>query len=241
MARYTIDGIKYPSVTTVLGLLGKGDALIQWAVNVSLEAKDKLGWKKYRDNTADIGSELHRLIETYINILLKDEEPIVKLLLKDASDNLKQMFYQFLVWENKNVTKYFESEKSIVHKDYCYAGTCDFVYLNKDNEVCMVDIKTSNAIYPEHKTQVNAYMIARNSMQGNYNILFNVKNKEWEKDIFYPAFSIKKAEILLIARDDFYLKHEDCTDVYKTQAFLYLLSYYYTIAKRRMNNKRCRK
>ena len=82
--------IQYPSPTGILGLLSKGDAIPMWSANKTVEyIKEKcpnyteknnyivddkdlnearFNWKNTRTQTADLGSELHRIIEKFINI-----------------------------------------------------------------------------------------------------------------------------------------------------------------------------
>jgi hypothetical protein len=78
---YKINEVEWPSVTTVLSLLDKGEALLQWAVNQALlyirenvltedfETCMRLAqfnWRETREVAADIGKEIHALIKLYI-------------------------------------------------------------------------------------------------------------------------------------------------------------------------------
>lgn len=245
MSRYKINGIEYTSPTQVLGLLSTGDALIYWAVNLALKHNDKNAWKTKRDQTADVGSELHNLIETYINIQLKHKNnaDTIKILLKDSNYNLKQMFYQFYNWQKKNVKEFLESESQVLHELLCYAGTVDFIYKDFDNNICLIDLKTSNAIYDKAKFQISAYKEARESMQSKkYVINGNNNGREYQKILLNTPRKIDKIGILKISRDFFDLEYIDYTKnhVLQFEAFLGLLKYYYCSAKRRLNNHRAK-
>jgi hypothetical protein len=267
------DYITYPSPTSILGMLSKGDALIQWAVNQAVEYikidykkyitenknelyidifnldkllnESKIAWKQTRDNTADIGSELHKLVETFINIIIKygfNYETAQFLEHIEKKDyKLKQMFYQFYNWQMENVKQYIVSEQYVCHNELCYAGTLDFIYKGFDNKIYCVDLKTSNGVYPEHEIQVVAYKTARESMFGKYDKLSVVKNNSWNDLIEYDNIIIDKCVILHIPQKDFYLDFKIIDDIgNKQKSFEALLSFYYISKKRRLNNFRAK-
>lgn len=260
--------IQYTSPTVILGQLSKGDALIQWSADMAVNyikdtseyrTKDdqeafivygrtvfsnaQYAWKKKRDNTADIGSELHALVETYINLRLnRDIDKVNEFMdhVKTLDINLKNMFYQFIVWQRKNVKRFIESEKQVVHTELCYAGTLDFTYEGFDNKIYCVDLKTSNAIYKEHEIQIVSYKYARESMTGSY-IIKSTFGDEYDKTIKSDSLKIDKCAILNISRDFFTLVFKIVRDEeYKQKSFEALLSHFYISAKRRLNNKRAK-
>ena len=84
---YLAPYLEYPSVTTVLGIYSESnEGLLNWAVGCAAEytlqkiveygtekitdiiQKSKTEWKTIRDHTANIGSNLHAVVEKYINI-----------------------------------------------------------------------------------------------------------------------------------------------------------------------------
>ena len=91
--------IEYTSPSIILGQLSKGDAIPQWSANQTTEYiknnssidmvnsyqkgcyvlnpnilnEARFAWKNRRTQTADIGTELHRLIETWINYKFEKE------------------------------------------------------------------------------------------------------------------------------------------------------------------------
>jgi hypothetical protein len=283
MARYTIkqvnekDFVEYTSPSVVLGQLSKGDMLVQWSADMTadyiksystwiIESKNitsvaidniiqdaRYAWKNKRDNTADIGSELHALIETYINLRIKNTN-IDDFLnhIKRKTGNIKIMFYQFMIWEKKNVKRFIESEKTVVHTNLCYAGTLDFCYEGFDDKVYCVDIKTTsfkpykqkdkktdykmNMYYKDHEIQVVSYKYAREAMTGSYVVCTNTH----DKTIVADNIKIDGCKVLYIERDFFNLIDHDVKEVkLKQKSFEALLVYFYTSAKRRLkNNKR---
>ena len=244
MSTYTINDLSYVSATTITGLLGGGDALVQWAVNESFKQNNKQGWKKMRNETCDIGHEFHSLVEIYINIKIKGNIPDLNVLFpKEIDINLRQMFYQFLVWEKYNVKFFILSESQVVNEKFCYAGTFDFIYINMNDDVCLVDIKTKNEIYPDVKMQLSAYKHAIESMTEKKYIIHCERNgNEWDKSLVHSIIKIDKIQCLKIARDFFDLQLYDYTndEKYAWSAFCGLLQFYYNFKKRRANNRRAK-
>ena len=273
MVRYEImkvgvdkDFIQYTSPSVILGQLSRGDFLLYWATGEAIKyikercyddcgdgyvsvsektlEKSKNAWKNKRDKTADIGTELHDLVEAYINMKLHkaDQKQFDKFKekLQNRKNNVRDMFYQFLVWSKDNVKKYIESEQHVVHKSLCYAGKLDFGYLGKDSKTYCVDLKTSNAIYSNHEIQVVSYKYARETMDGEY-VIKSSFGKLYDKTLKLNKIKYDKCAILNISRDYFYLDFKVVKDEhYKQESFKALLLYYYVSAKRKINNIRAK-
>jgi Fe-S-cluster containining protein len=256
------EPLSYINNTSITGLLDK-PYLKQWAVDLAIKhIRDNCyneisgyhlceldfdimanAHKQRLNETADIGSELHKLVEQYVNIRLninkwdyiRDFEDYIKA----QAYNLKQMFYQFYIWQKKNVKQFLESERFVVHQELCYAGTLDFIWLGYDDKIYCTDLKTSNSIYKEHELQCSAYKQARESMEGEYKIYCQYGNENWIKVYNYDKMKIDEVSILNIERDFFNLEHKIIKDVDNLQvAFNYLVGFYYAFAKRRLNNNR---
>jgi hypothetical protein len=72
-AGYTIDGVKVPGVTTVLGVgsFMPTDALCTWSAKLAKAGKD---WRAQRDRAGFIGSAIHDAIEHYPAMPVKKDE-----------------------------------------------------------------------------------------------------------------------------------------------------------------------
>jgi hypothetical protein len=66
----------------------------------------------------------------------------------------------FLEWDAEHHVRYLETEFRIYSRKYHYAGTSD-LDMEIDGERSIVDIKTSNASWPEMGMQLAAYQNAR--------------------------------------------------------------------------------
>lgn len=173
---YAIDGIEYPSVTTITGILDK-PALMGWAANCAVdfikenldELKDPIDVHKgedilerarkayadKRDKAADAGTQCHHAIQMYI----EGHDPVPSLQCEEAHKG----FEAFLAWERMNHVEWLESEVTVYSVRHGYAGRFDAIAMVNDNRF-LIDFKTSKGIWDEHRYQVCAYRQAYNEM-----------------------------------------------------------------------------
>ena len=164
---YSIEGIEMPSVTTILDCLGKGDALLYWAVNMACQyievnaglgltipelcRKAKTGWREAKEDAAAIGSEVHDMIEKYIKHG------------RDAVGNYKpeveRGFLAFLEWEKTHKVQWLQSEMEVYSIRKMFAGTLDAVAVI-DGKAYVVDFKTSSGFWDTFPLQIAAYKYA---------------------------------------------------------------------------------
>lgn len=139
----TIDGIRYPSVTEILGDKPK-PWLITW--------REKWGVLADRKTKAatNVGKRFHRRAERLAKGLFVR-------LPKDR--RLARMLEVFDSWVVSSGLKVKETELHVVSAAYKYQGTFDATgYLSdRPKELCLFDWKTSSAIYPEYAEQLVAY------------------------------------------------------------------------------------
>jgi hypothetical protein len=148
--RYTLsDGTRVPGVTTVLGIINK-PALLKWAWQCGVDGID---YTKARDGAADVGTVAHRLIECHLKGEVLDTSEVAPADLALA----ESAFIKFLDWWDKGGYELVCCEVQLVHEIQRYGGTLDIVARRPDGALCLVDIKTSKAIYPEMWRQVAAY------------------------------------------------------------------------------------
>ena len=181
---YEIDGVRYPSVTTILKVVNK-PALVPWAKKVALEkvreelqervtrpahaptelddewldeviAAAKKRTDEIRDEAASIGTRSHEVIEDFLKT---GELPLSKI-----DRDIVPVIESFTNWWYVSGLKFHASEMVVVSKVHGYAGTLDVVAIDERGEHCVIDIKTSNGIYPEMAMQVAAYAFAYESM-----------------------------------------------------------------------------
>ena len=177
---YTINGMQYPSVTTILGVIDKSAPLMHWAVNQERKAfeaalldvlshdgardpsyvLDRMataisGQKamlKEKDKAASIGTAAHALIEWHTRRML-GEDPGPEPKVPDAAA------WAVEAWKDwaKAVDFTPLCAERVVYCEECgYAGTLDWI-ARVDGVLSLGDYKTAKAIYPEAFLQNRAY------------------------------------------------------------------------------------
>jgi len=143
------NGIRVPSVTTVLNLLSK-PALIHWAWQLGIEQKD---YRKVRDQAAEIGTIAHEMIRCHLKNVDFDSSEYAPV----DIDKAENAFIAYLDWEKLNHVCSICIEQQFVSENYRFGGTIDlYADLNKQG-MALIDFKTSSGVYPEMKVQVACY------------------------------------------------------------------------------------
>lgn len=135
-----IDGIKAPSVTTVLNVVNKPFLHIWYG---------KLGLAKAQavlKESQELGQNVHEMIEAYLK---GDEIP-------ECSGNESRMFMEFKNWAQKTAPTVVELELDMTSQKHKFYGTCDAV-LEIDGKLVICDWKTSSSIDKFHGVQLAAY------------------------------------------------------------------------------------
>lgn len=157
----------YPSVSRIVGLLDKSDALAGSAAKLTAEyAYDEMdSWEglprddaikriksEYRRQwsaKAEIGSAAHHQIATWL-ATLDDGHPTIEL---DESLPLLSAAMAFI---GDRVEKVGGAEITVYNHTYQYAGTADALVRLNTGEIAIVDWKTGR-VYPETILQLAAY------------------------------------------------------------------------------------
>jgi len=225
---YELNGVEYPSVTTITGILDK-PALIQWAANCAVDyvagnldrlksdnvhegeavlEEARKAHKTVKDEAAGNGTMVHRAIELYIN-----HEPYEDLLTTDAA---KTAFSAFLSWEDKNHVLWEKTECEVVSEEHGYAGRFDAIATINGHRY-LVDFKTSKGIWDEMKYQLCAYMQAYNETESEK--IENIAILHLDKETGEPTFKPIEKDIDRM-----------------TTLFNFLTMTYYLLANRRLKN-----
>jgi len=142
------DGVRVPSVTTILGILNK-PALLQWAWRCGMEGID---YNTIRDTSADIGTLAHYLVMCHLTGQQAETNEYAIADLSLASNILER----FVSWESQHKLETVLVEKPLVSEEFRYGGTIDW-YGILDDKPTLLDLKTSGGIYPEYLYQLAAY------------------------------------------------------------------------------------
>ena len=137
------DDLYYPSVTSVLQTLNKGNAYDEWLRNV--------GWnsKLILEKAQQSGSKIHHAIELYLQDNTITPEGF------DETEWVKMC--NFDNWFNALDIEVIATENELIDDDMQLAGTCDFV-CRINNEVFLIDFKTGNSIHELSHLQTACYV-----------------------------------------------------------------------------------
>ena len=141
------DGSRYPSVTTVLGILSE-DSIREWRQRVGEEEANKVSHR-----ASNRGTAVHSIIEKY----LRNE---------DTSDNLphiKQSLANLRPILDKSIGKIFGLETALYSRHLGMAGRCDCI-AEWNGVPSIIDFKTSRRVKKKENiasyfAQASAYAI----------------------------------------------------------------------------------
>lgn len=142
------DGVKVPSVTTVLGRFKESGRLIHWAWDLGKQGKD---YREVRDSAADCGTIAHEAVEAFIR-QIDFTWPTT-----GAVDKAKKAYDAFLEWAQQTQLQVTHTEVALISEKHRFGGTLDAMLIQGKRS--LGDWKTSNKVYPEYLMQVGAYGI----------------------------------------------------------------------------------
>lgn len=165
--QHPVTGAEYPSVTTVLGIVGKADALKHWAANevAKYAVKNRDTWTRldeaaaidllkreplrFLDRAASRGTDVHALAEAFAKTgtmpQWADE-------ISGYVDALRRFF-------DEHQPTPVLVEHTVFNSDIGYAGSFDLVCTMPvfGEQLVVLDYKTSKAVYPDVAAQLAAY------------------------------------------------------------------------------------
>lgn len=134
--------------TTAIGVLNK-PALLPWVERLTKEGID---WRKYRDESADIGTLAHAMILDKFMGWDTDTSDYSANQIAAAQQSVKS----FDEWAKGKEIIPILIEGQLVSDFYRYGGTVDF-YGIIDGVYTLLDLKTGKGVYPEFTYQAAAY------------------------------------------------------------------------------------
>lgn len=134
--------------TTVVGQIAK-PALIVWANRLGLDGIDSA---KYVDDTAEIGTLAHSIITDG----LQGRETDFSGYDQNQRDAAVWCVRSWDIWSQGREIEPILMEAPLVSERYRYGGTLD-IYATIDGIKTLIDLKSTNDLWPEHFTQVSAY------------------------------------------------------------------------------------
>lgn len=143
---YNKNKKKLPSVTTIIGLLNKPQ-LVPWANMMGFK---KINTTKLLENSAQMGTAIHYTIER----LCKHKPTSLKDLDMYHKKKIKTGVKSFKVWYKDKKPAIIENELRLQCDEF--GGTIDCI-CKIDDEIYMVDFKTSKQAYATYFLQLAGY------------------------------------------------------------------------------------
>jgi hypothetical protein len=174
-------------VTTILGATLAKD-LVGWAlsefekallehegepITAELLIDNKWASNKKRDKGADVGTQVHALIEQVNReVIANNQVPMII----PEDPQVKKAYEGFWKWFTENEPLALAAEEPVYSNRYRYAGCLDAIY-KWQGKNWLVDVKTTNAsksapkgVYPEMFWQTGAYALAYEEQGGAHKI-----------------------------------------------------------------------
>ena len=138
----------FPSVTHIIGdVLTKGQYFHKWLANQnSWQAAEDYKNKKARE-----GTKVHKYCEQ-----LSDGKEVE---VKDDCKSVRKKTAGYVNFHKQEDVNVWETEFQLHHPNFMYAGTADLL-AEVNDELWLIDIKTSSNIYDSHRIQLSMYQRA---------------------------------------------------------------------------------
>lgn len=143
------DGTPVSGVTTILGRFKDSGALINWAWKRGRDGLDLYG---SRDEAADVGSVIHSMVECDIHGTPLPQVP------EDYRERCDSGFRAWRTWREGRRLEIVATELPLVSEKHRFGGTLDAVGRDT-NGLCILDWKSSNAVYSDYALQLAGYKI----------------------------------------------------------------------------------
>lgn len=137
---FNIDGVAVPRVTNILQKTSSSEVLMIWSNRLGFRG---ISYKSELERAANVGTETHSQIETYLN---------------EGKIGSSMSFKGFLLWYNNlclnNKVSIIGTEEKMGGR--YFGGTYDCL-ININGKIYLVDFKTSNRVTEKYFLQLAAY------------------------------------------------------------------------------------
>lgn len=137
------------------------DPLLDRQVTVTIKEiiASRMAWRNKQDTAKDVGTQVHEYCENFARAMMKEEDaPEIP---KDIPEQVLNGINGFIEWVTAHDVEFKECEIMLYSKKHNYVGRTD-VIASVDGKLLLLDYKTANDIYDEHKDQVCGYLQAYN-------------------------------------------------------------------------------
>lgn len=138
---FNAAGKRVPGCTTIISRFKDSGGLIHWAWQCGIEGLDI---NEVRDDAADTGTTAHDLVHAH---LLGQPEP------EESDTRAQHAFLAYLDWRKGLDLKVVEAETPRISEKHQFGGTPD-LFAQINGSLTVLDLKTSNGIYPDYLIQI---------------------------------------------------------------------------------------
>jgi hypothetical protein len=172
---YYVDGVRVPSVTTILGRWKDSGGLIYWAWKQGTAGLD---FRETRDKAADAGTLCHAMVDSNIRGTPLESDPKID---PEVRAQAQHAYRAYQEWRSGTKLEIVESELPLVSVKHRFGGCQDAILVN--GKLRLGDWKTSGGVYVEMLIQV----------AGGYSLL-------WEEN--FPERPLEGVEILRFSKPE---------------------------------------
>ncbi|MDP2630064.1 MAG: hypothetical protein Q8P56_01525 [Candidatus Uhrbacteria bacterium] len=196
------DGTKVSGVTTILGRFKESGALLFWACEQgkAIERGEISNLYDKRDAAAESGTLAHSLVEAHINGL-----PLPVIPDSNVGKQALQGYENYVRWQEDNRIEVKKQEMEMVSETYRFGGCPDALGIDSRGNLCIMDWKTSGAIYVDYILQISAYRILWEEnhpdqpITGGYHLLrFAKENADFHHHYWNELEEAKEMFVLLV-------------------------------------------
>ncbi len=144
---YTVDGVRLPSVTTIISQALPNPGITAWKLRVGEEEAQRVS-----KEATEWGTGIHALVEA-----------VNRGKVADLSTDESALVAPYTRWHDENVELLLGAEKMLVSRVHGYAGTTDAIAIMRgDRYPAILDFKSSKTALgqDEWRLQLAAYVIA---------------------------------------------------------------------------------
>ena len=153
---YSVNGVKVPGVTTIIGRFKDSGGLLFWAFEQGKAAERGEISKLYdkRDEAAEAGTLAHSLVEARIH---GQPLPDISSYPADIAQKAMQGYDNYMHWQEDNRIEIVYQEMELTSNEYLFGGCPDAIGRDSRGCLCILDWKTSNGVYQDYLIQIAAY------------------------------------------------------------------------------------
>lgn len=143
---YTVNGVPFDGVTTVIGSVIRKPGLERWIGSLGNAEAERV-----RDAAASHGTLVHALAALVV-------EGVPSIPMGDEDAPAQAQLDAFTDWYERYVAEVYAVELMVAHEGYHYAGALDLLLrFHGDSMPTLVDVKSGKALFPEMRAQTAAY------------------------------------------------------------------------------------